>query len=207
MMDLIEARKLLELSLAEYAVIRSIFWSEMHDAIRLFLYSEKNEKELSDKLKASIDVAYYATANLAWVDGDKELPLNAIALAYTVSAIAIEHGHANGLVERLGLLKQEEAFDPDLEMHEASERADGYSRTLDILYAVIRLMAADKKMLTFVGDDGQESCKDCQKYKGQRHRASWWVSHNAIPPNRDFKCGGWLCQHVLVDDKGQLYTI
>ncbi len=52
------------------------------------------------------------------------------------------------------------------------------------------------------GDDGAESCADCSKYKDKRHKASWWISHNAVPPNRDFECGGYNCEHYLIDDDG-----
>lgn len=71
-----------------------------------------------------------------------------------------------------------------------------------------RLRAQKNAMLTFTGPDGMESCKTCQKYKGQRHRANWWVSRGLVPSigNEMFECGGWKCQHYLQSDTGQRFA-
>ena len=52
----------------------------------------------------------------------------------------------------------------------------------------------------FAGDDGAESCVDCQRLKGQRHRMKDWT-RKGLRPRVDtsaFECGGWMCKHVLV---------
>lgn len=60
--------------------------------------------------------------------------------------------------------------------------------------------SADKNgIYLFTGEDGDESCKTCQKLKGQTHRMSWYVK-NELRPGVDtdsFECGGWQCQHFL----------
>lgn len=86
----------------------------------------------------------------------------------------------------------------------AADRADGYCRTLDGIYSQAKLRSNKSKMLTFTGVDGQETCKTCQKYKGQRHRASWWLRRGLVPSpgNSNFECGCWRCQHGLYDDDG-----
>jgi phage portal protein BeeE len=54
-------------------------------------------------------------------------------------------------------------------------------------------------MMEFVGNDGAESCSDCQRLKGQRHRHSDWVEKGYAPPYGDnLDCsGGGLCEHYL----------
>ena len=90
----------------------------------------------------------------------------------------------------------------------AEQRAEGYARTLDGIYSEGKIRGAKNKMLTFGGDDGEESCKTCQKYKGQRHRASWWVKRDLIiyRGNMNYECGCWQCQHYFFDDSGNVYT-
>ena len=49
-----------------------------------------------------------------------------------------------------------------------------------------RLAIANTKgdpMLTFDGDDGEESCAECQKYKGQTHKKSWWEKRDLLRRN------------------------
>lgn len=207
MMNLEEARKILELSLADYSLIRAAFWSGIHDAIENFLRGQRNIKGFFNDMRIAVSEKYQDAGNQAWIDGGGTFPMNESTREYIQAAIQTEYGFIDQLANRYKLLKQEEDFDADLEINEAFERADGYAKSLDRLYANVKLRAAGRIMLTFVGEDGAESCKDCQKYKGKRHRASWWVSHNAIPPNRDFECKGYQCQHVLIDDDGKLYTV
>jgi hypothetical protein len=76
-------------------------------------------------------------------------------------------------------------------------------------YTEGKLRGAKNVMLTFGGEDGEESCKECQKYKGQRHSARWWLAHDLIRRNgnENFSCGRWEdCHHDLYTDKGELYT-
>lgn len=60
-------------------------------------------------------------------------------------------------------------------------------------------------MMEFVGDDGKESCEDCKRLKGQRHRLSDWVDRGFDPPNGDnLAChDGHLCQHRLEKVRGR----
>lgn len=74
-----------------------------------------------------------------------------------------------------------------------------------------RLGAVNAKgdpMLTFDGDDGKESCKDCAHYKGERHRKSWWQKRGLLGRNGNdkFECGRWddHCFHNFYFDDGSL---
>ena len=70
-----------------------------------------------------------------------------------------------------------------------------------------RLAALGNIMLTFDGDDGSESCDECQHYKGQRHRRNWWAERDLLRRNGNdnFGCGRWEpCQHPFRDDSGKV---
>jgi len=43
--------------------------------------------------------------------------------------------------------------------------------------------SGDNMYLTYNGEDGEESCRQCQKYKGQRHKKSWWESRGLLGRN------------------------
>jgi len=208
--DIEAARKVLELTLGEYSAIRGDMWAKIYDAVWNYLTTNKSVTEFKQPSKQAIASAYVTTGDLAWLDGGGSLPLDEEAAEVVSSMQLAELGYIEQTAVRLKLLKNDEEAKQTFEASytaEAFRVADGYAKSLDRLYANIKVMAAKSKMLTFVGDDGVHTCTDCAKYKNKRHKASWWVSHNAIPPNRDFECGGYKCNHVLVDDNGNLWTI
>lgn len=211
MIDLAQARKVLELTLAEYSKLRADYWAVVYDAVYEYLTGSGASTAYKGLIKRSMTETFVSVGNIAWEDGGAELPLEPEANSMLTSMMNAELGYIDNTFESLALLKKELKDKPDElaqeAIHQAFQRADGYANTLDGLYSTIKAMAAGAMMLTFVGEDGAESCTDCQRYKNKRHKASWWVAHDAIPPNRSFECHGYRCFHVLVDDKGRLFTI
>ena len=63
----------------------------------------------------------------------------------------------------------------------------------------------DDPYLTYDGDDGEESCPECQKYKGKRKRKSAWEKLGLLERNGNpnFTCGRWEnCHHNYYNDAG-----
>lgn len=211
MIDLSTARRVLELTLAEYSKVRADYWSQIYDVVYEYLKSDAAVTAYKGRMKRAMTEAFPKVGDIAWEDGGSELPLDASANEWLTSRMNAELGFIDNTFASLKLLRDELKDTPkELEeaaIHQAFTRADGYANTLDSVYSTIKAMAAKNMMLTFVGEDGQESCSDCRRYKNKRHKASWWVAHDAIPPNRAFECHGYNCQHVLVNDKGDLFTI
>lgn len=203
--NLEEARQVL-LSLSTYTEIRSGYWSRIYDAVFEYLTGSGNISTFRSAMRRAIEDAYADTAIEAWQDGGADLPLEDDALSWLAFRQSEELAYSETLALQQRLLKKE-GVDRLAAIGEATARADGYAATLDGVYANIKVMALGNQMLTFGGEDGLESCHDCQTYKGKRHRAKWWIAHNAVPPNRDFECKGYRCEHYLHDDQGQLVTI
>jgi hypothetical protein len=187
-----------------YQGVRNEFWAAVYDAVSGYLTSTVYIPTYKDPLIAAISKAYLNAANIGYEEGGGTLPLDEDTALWVRSELDAQFGFIDSLFLRLKELRKEDDVDF---IGEAFSRADGYANSLDMLYNGAKLAGAGNKMLTFDGDDGKESCKDCRRYKGQRHRASWWKSHGAIPPNRDFECHGYNCQHVLVDDDGKVFTL
>lgn len=208
-MDLAQARKVLELTLADYSRIRGEYWATVYDVVDEYLNSSAAVTAYKSRMKRAMVEAFTNAGNIAWEDGGGSLPLSPDADAWLTSKINAELGYIDNTFETLRLLRKEEAPEgiAHVAIHQAFQRADLYANTLDLVYSTIKVLAAGSKMLTFTGEDGAESCGDCKRYKNKRHRASWWVAHDAIPPNRNFECHGYRCSHVLITDDGQLFTI
>jgi hypothetical protein len=204
-----QARQVLELTLAEYSKVRADYWAKIYDVVEEYLLSSSAVTSYKSRLKRAMVEAFGKVGDIAWEDGGNDLPLDSDADAWLTSRLSAEIGFIDNTFESLRLLRKEESEETirDAAIHQAFARADGYANTLDGIYSTIKAMSAGNKMLNFMGEDGDESCVDCKRYKGKRHKASWWVAHDAIPPNRNFECHGYRCRHVLVTDSGELFTI
>lgn len=83
-------------------------------------------------------------------------------------------------------------------------RVDNWVMALESLGRSGTAKAKGDPMMTFGGEDGNESCAECQRYKGQRHKRSWWESRGLLGrPNENFGCGRYdNCQHDFSYDDG-----
>lgn len=187
-----------------YSAIRDKLWIEIYDSVYDYLNGDLTIASARNKMTLAISEAYISSADIAYQDGGGTLPLDDDTAQFANGELQAQLGYVDSLFTSLKQLKKENDFDAN---SEASDRADGYSNAMDALYNSVKVMAAGNKMLEFAGSDGKESCVDCKRYKGQRHRASWWIGHNAVPPNRSFACGGYHCEHLLIDDDGKEFTI
>lgn len=203
---LIEARRkgITVKAVGDYSSIRDRLYDAIYNAVSGFLSSNAQIGTYSRPMMTALSQAYIDTADVGYTDGGGSLPLDEDTAAWARAELQAQFGFVDSLFQTLKALRKEGDFDTTAE---ATTRAGGYSQSLDMLYSGAKLRAAGNMMLTFAGEDGLESCKDCSRYKGQRHRASWWVAHGAIPPSRDFECKGYNCLHMLVDDNGNEFTI
>lgn len=208
-MNLTQAKKILELSLAEYSRVRADYYSAVYDAVYDFLSGKSSTTSYVNAFKTAMSAAVFETGTIAWQDGGAELPVDEEAFSVVQSTHNAELGNIDALFVRLLALRRSEDKDNiDLVAEqEASARAEGYCGTLDFLYSQIKLLAGNNKMLTFVGSDGKESCPECKRMKNKRHSAKWWVQHDLIPGSKNYSCGGWRCLHILIDDGGQVWTL
>jgi len=213
--DLAQARKVLELTLAEYSKVRATYWAEIYDVVYEYLVSGASITSFKSRMKRAMVTAFPKVGDLAWEDGGADLPLDKDTNAILTSRMNAELGFIDNTFEALKLARKSAENEGDLKdiaIQQAFARADGYAQTLDGVYNQIKAMAAGSKMLTLVGEDGTPPnfpCTECRKYKGQRHKASWWVGRGLIPypGNPNYTCKNYKCQHVLVDDNGALFTI
>jgi HK97 family phage portal protein len=99
-------------------------------------------------------------------------------------------------------LFKDEAVTPEM----AEQRAQmWWGNSIQPAYYAGFESAAKNQMVEFVGDDGKESCPDCQRLKGQRHRLKDWTRKNMVPQQdgESYECGGWQCQHYLAAIEGR----
>lgn len=180
-----------------------------HDAITrtLLAYFEsargnKNQREFKN---AMID-AFSSSFSLGWTNGGQPLPFSAEATEWLSARIAQEAGYIDGLFANAKQLRKEPDFDY---FSWITERADGYTRTLQAIYNAGRMFAMKNKMLSWSLGATEKHCPTCEKLDGQRHRASWYISRNYIPrqPGASMRCGGYNCDCKLSDDEGNEITI
>ena len=92
----------------------------------------------------------------------------------------------------------------------AADRASSYGASLYGVYNEGLLRGNRNIFLTLDGLDGEESCSTCQRLKGKRKRAKWWIDNALIPGqagNSNYECRGYRCLHYLRTDDGTPYTV
>lgn len=195
-----------------YKDVRDEYWATAYDAVQNYLDGSQGMTAARNAFKRAMVEAFNDAGDIGFVDGGSALPLDDDAQAWLAARQTAERGFIDGLFQQLKKLKGEEDIDI---IAEAFARADGYAATLDAVYSQMKLYGAKNKMLTFDGTDGDAAhvCQSingtCVRLKGQRHKASWWISHDLIPRpgNSNFDCGGWRCGHFLRTDDGERFTV
>jgi hypothetical protein len=191
----------------DYTSIRAEMSGEIHDAVYDYLTGSGNVTSYRNAMALAVSQAYIAAADAGYQEGGGELPLDADAAAWARGQLDAQLGFVDGLFESLRELRKEGDVNATAE---ALARANGYGNSLDGFYNEAVLRGSKNKMLTFTQiHNTKESCPDCVRLRGQRHRASWWIQHDVVPPKGGgLQCaGGGNCGDALVDDDGNVVTL
>jgi hypothetical protein len=202
------------LSIGDYEPKRTKYRNAVYAAVNDFLFTEEGARitRFRNAFKTAVVDAFVPAFEQGIEDGGGEPPAQGDDLEWINAQVQSEFGYIDAVFQDLKALKKQSIEDGiEILNGVADARANGYARGLDAIYNQGRVRGAKNRMLTFGGDDGLESCPDCQRMKGQRHRASWWVRHGLVPArgNQNYACGTWppYCQHFLYDDAGDLFTL
>lgn len=186
-----------------YPGIREDYWVVIYDSIEGYLTGDRPVTGYRNAVSIAMSEAFNDAVYEGYNQAGGELPLPEDMQAWLSERIGQEREHIISMFDRL---KAEwEGIDP---VSEALARAEGYARTLDTLYSEAKMRGADNATLVFEGDDGAESCPDCQKMKGKRHTIKYILAHNLIPrPGNDaYECKGYNCEHYWMNPKtGEQY--
>jgi hypothetical protein len=193
-------------ALGDYLKVRQSYYDEIFVAVYDYLDTGGSVATFKNAMKRAMVDALLPASESGWLDGGGELPIDEDTSAWVTAMQGAELSNIDVLFETLKQLKK---TDEEINrVDTATARANGYCLTMDTVYSHCKLAAGGNIMLTLEGTDGAVSCAECQKYKGKRHKASWWIANNLVPGvGSAYTCGGWNCYHVLVDDKGKLWTI
>jgi hypothetical protein len=193
---------LVELS---YSDVRGEYHAQVYGAVLEYLVSGTSSTVYKNDIKRAVADSFPQVFREAYFEGgaDKLEPDDQEWLSARISA---ELGYIDELFAALKAIKDDELPPREL-VAQADARAAGYSASLDAVYTQGLLRGQKNKMLTMVGDDGKESCHDCRRLKGKRYSAKKWLTIG-IPgvPGNGYACGGYHCDHHLVDDDGNRWN-
>jgi hypothetical protein len=183
---------------ASYDGVRATYWLAIYDAVYGYLTSSGRVTSFRASTQRAMVEAFGSTADAAYVEGGGELPMDDETLAWFNGRVNQELGFIDQLFDGL----RDKRGDVNAEA-EAEARAEAYSRTLDGIYAEAMMRGSANITLEFGGDDGNESCPDCQKMKGKRHKIKYILENDLIPRpgNNRYKCNGYRCEHFWFDPK------
>lgn len=209
-----QARGVLAELQGAYSTIRSVYRSDIAQAMTEYLASDKPSTSYKSRFNRAMLEAfsgafykgYEETASGlddvdpdadAWLTGRQNSELGFIAeLFASLKAARDEFWRGEIDADDLRLLIQ--------------QRVNGYASSLDAVYNAGRMWGAKNRMLIWHLGSTKEHCKTCDRLNGARHRARWFVARNYIPrrPGASMDCGGYQCGCYFTDAKtGEVFTL
>lgn len=200
-------------SVGDYSGIRSRYAEEVKSSVEDYLLDVITMASAKGQFKQAMATAFLDAFETGWIDtqgANATYDPDEEDSQWLASRLEQELANIDALFVTMKSMKEDkdEPITDDEISNYAADRSLGYAVTLDGVYGQGKLRSRKSMMLTLEGPDGKESCRTCQKYKGQRHRARWWIAHQLIPApgNESYECGGWQCQHQLFDDSGNQWA-
>lgn len=182
-----------------YDGIRTIMQSSIFGAIFGYLSGGSFASQRL-RMVTAVSRAYIETSEVGYQDGGGELPLDSDTAAWARARLNDQLAFVDQLFENLKDLRRQGNFDAG---QVATDRAEGYARSLDAFYSEAKMKGGENITLEFGGGDGKEGCRDCKRLKGKRHKISYILQHDLIPrPGNDkFECHGYKCRHYWFNPK------
>jgi hypothetical protein len=200
-------------SVGDYSGIRSRYAEIVKNAVQDYLLDVITGQSAKGQFKSGMATAFLDAFETGFIDtqgAGATYDPDEEDSQWLASRLEQEIANIDSLFVTMKAMKddQEEPLTDDEISNYASDRSAGYATTLDGVYGQGKLRSRKSVMLTLEGSDGKESCPECIRYKGQRHRARWWMSHGLVPApgNENYTCGNYQCQHVLNDDSGNQWA-
>jgi len=175
-------------------------------AMSSYLESEQPITSFRNEVRRAVNDAFTMAFYAGWADASpsvEEVPEDAIA--WLTGRIEEEIGFADTLFQDLKQLRK----DMETEGSEYAEgwiaaRAEGYTGTLDAIFAEGKLWGDKEQFLTWREGPTSDKCETCVWLDGQRHPASWFIENGYIPqsPGSETDCHGYNCLCFLENDDG-----
>jgi len=191
-------------ALGGYEQVRNEYWATVYDAVEGYLTGNRPVTAFRNSMYNAMNSAFQTGAELGYVDGGGEVPLDKDTQAWLDGEILSEKNFINSLF--VDLKQNWESKDA---IKEAFARADGYAGKLDSIFGQGKMYGANNPMLTWRLGTTEKHCDTCQNLNGKSHRAKWYITNNYIPrkPGADMECGGYNCDCSLTDKDGNEYVL
>jgi hypothetical protein len=203
-----------EMAVGDYAPIRSAYRMEISGWMLEYLLTDKAKiTKFKNGMKKAMLTAFPEAFYQGYSDGGGggREDVSKEDDAWLTAKMNAEMGYIDMLFQGLKDFRADPDTTPEDYQAEVDKRAENYCKTLDGIYSEGLLRGSKDEMVQFGGNDGMESCPECQKYQGVKHKISWWVRKGLVPGqpgNPRFSCHGYNCQHYLFSVKtGKIYTI
>ncbi len=200
------------LSLAEFSAgqglgeIKAEYRETLYQAMADYLGSEQSitsfrniyRRAVNDGMTLSF-IAGFADAGGA----SEELPEE--DRAWLIGRIEDEIAFADGLFQELKSLRADNEKSQDDKLAFAQARANGYTSSLDGVYAQGK-MRGDQEQIGVWHFGDTDHCDTCRWLNDQEHPLSWYISNGYIPQEAGsgtLDCGGYHCQCTIDTPDGE----
>lgn len=158
--------------------------------------------------KALIKAIAKSAFEQGWIEGGGKIEdTEPDDIALIGEFVADQSGFVNDFAAWLASTNDEGKRNWEMKRRMLADRIAAWVLALQNFAERVAARAKGDPYLTFAGDDGEESCDECQEFKGQRHRMSWWEKRDLLKRNGNdnYGCGRWgPCHHHFFYDDGKL---
>jgi len=179
------------------AGIRSSYLDVIGDAMLVYLLGDESITKFRNSYKRAVLEHFDSMFYSGYVAGGGQISqMSEDDRGWLLAKMAAELGYVDMLFQGLKALRKSQDITQNW-AGIAMQHAGMYARALDSVYAEGYMRGAKDDRFVFEGDDGMESCPECQSMKGKEHTAIWIVERGAIPsPGTTFySCHGYNCAH------------
>lgn len=178
--------------------IRSQFTADFNDFLNSAANDDLKRRRAGIVLRAMLSKYGRPLYKQALVDNGIEDDLTNDDFAIINSLIAENSSYVTDMLDTL--------YGTGLSDGQLAQKSDMWFNKSLMPFYTAGLMVADRNGLyTFIGQDGNESCVDCKRLKGQTHRLWQWEekAYNPIGNSSALACGGFKCEHTLEKATGR----
>jgi len=192
--------------------VKAEYSETLYGAMSDYIVSEQPITSFRNVFRRAVNDGFTMAFYAGWAESNPSVKeVTDEAIDWLTGRIEQEITFADGLFGDLRDLRKDTEKDEAFKDAWITDRAEGYTNTLDSVFDHAKILGAENLMLTFGGEDGEVApCTTCQDLKGKRMPAKWWVENDLIPGvpgSESFLCKGYKCRHFLSDDEGNVFTV
>jgi hypothetical protein len=190
----------------DFADIQDEYNTKIYGVMDDYTQSEKPITAFRNAFRRTSYEAFFATGQAGWIDGGRTGAIDDALTTWLNDRHEREMEFIAGVFSDLKALRK--TGTPDEIANYISERAAGYTGSLEGIYNYAKMQAAGDRMGVWRYGATEDHCvtengtTGCEELEGQEHPLSWFSERGYVPRQKGsttITCGCWRCDCEIAD--------